>query len=1347
MVTIFKSHGLWKLVEKGITVSETKKKKVEGSSEEEEDDEKMVAAYMQDAKALGIIQNAVSDQIFPRIANADSAKMAWDLLYGEYHGGDQVRSVKLQNLRREFEYARMRDDETLSGYLTRLNELINQMKTFGEILSNERLVQKVLISLSKPYDPICLVIENTKCLETVELQEVVAILKSQEQRFDLHSVDVTEKAFASFSVSPKGQTSGNAQTGTFKSYKHLNSKGKKWESKPKFQQRSFTNPTQNSNSSGYVKQDAVKPQCRVCSKFHFGECRYKGKPKCYNCDKFGHWARECTVGKTVQKANSANQVEVTGNLFYANSAISESNVNGNWYIDSGCSNHMTGDANLLVDIKTNVAGKVQMPTGVLVNVAGMGSLEIDTNRGKKYIREVMHLPGLKENLLSVGQMDEHGYYLLFGGGLCSVFDGPSLDNLVINVKKKENRCYPLSLWKNSQLVLKASTDTNSTWIWHKRLGHLNLRSLKQLRENEMVHGLPHLENIDGVCEGCQFGKQHRDWFPKEKAWRASSPLELIHTDLCGPMQNESIAGNKYFMLLIDDYTRMSWVYFLRQKSEALTCFKKFRAMVELQSGFKVKCLRSDRGGEFVSNEFNQFLEAEGIQRQLSMAYTPQQNGVVERKNRTVVEMAKTMLHDKSMPYFLWAEAVHTAVYILNRSPTKALDNLTPFEAYSGRKPGIGHLKVFGSICYVHIPSEMRQKLDAKSVKCVFVGYATCEKGYRVFDPCTKKLILSRDVVFYETMTWNWKEHSENSVAVTHIQNSHGLGEIQDCASSSSTFSHTEEQESSIQESVEIPQSYDHTPVKWRNINDIMAQCNLCIVEPEKFEEAAQDQAWIKAMEEELTMIEKNRTWELVDRPSDKHVIGVKWVFKTKLNLDGSVQKNKARLVAKGYVQKPGIDYNETFAPVARLDTIRTLIALAAQRSWKLYQLDVKSAFLNGQLQEEVYVEQPEGFVINGKEDKVYRLYKALYGLKQAPRAWYGEIDSYFTQCGFIKSLSEATLYTKTKGDKDILIVSIYVDDIVYTGNNQEMLDEFKEDMKDKYEMTDLGVLHHFLGMGVIQTDTSIFIHQRKYASSLLDKFGLKECKPVSIPLITSEKLSKDDGSGAANEEQYRKIVGSLLYLTATRPDIMYAASLLARYMHCPTNKHYGTAKRVLRYVRGTLDYGLKYEKGKKTVLIGFCDSDWGGSLEDSKSTSGYAFSFGSGVFSWASVKQHCVALSTAEAEYISASKATAQAIWLRFVLEDFGELQVDATPLQCDNTSAISISNNPVFHQKTKHIDRRYHFIKDALQQGIIDLVYCPTKEQVADIFTKALPKDRFNYLRDKLGVISAQSLKGSVSV
>ncbi|KAM1480911.1 hypothetical protein ACFX2I_028001 [Malus domestica] len=699
-------------------------------------------------------------------------------------------------------------------------------------------------------------------------------------------------------------------------------------------------------------------------------------------------------------------------------------------------------------------------------------------------------------------------------------------------------------------------------------------------------------------------------------------------------------------------------------------------------------------------------------------------------------MAKSMLHDKGMPYCMWAEAVHTAVYLLNRCPTKSLDSITPFEAYSKRKLGIAHLKVFGSVCYVHTPSELRHKLEPKSIKGVFVGYAKCEKGYRVFDPISKRLILSRDVVFDEDSAWEWERSTEryrslptyefDSVDTQRSKNAENDPQVPSDLSSGileESASGIDDTQINFQSSAGVndTQFFDHTPLKWRKLDDVLAQCNLCIIEPEKYEDAAKDESWMNAMKDELSMIEKNETWKLVDRPSNKPVIGLKWVFKTKLNLDGTVQKNKARLVAKGYAQKPGIDYNETFAPVARLDTIRTLIALAAQKSWKLYQLDVKSAFLNGVLDEEVYVEQPDGFVAKGEEDRVYRLHKALYGLKQAPRAWYGEINTYFLQCGFTRSLSEPTLYIKAE-EKDILIVSIYVDDIIYTGSNKQMLEEFKEDMTRKYEMTDLGLLHHFLGMGIIQSTSSIFIHQKKYASSLLDKFGLKECKPVLTPLVATEKLTTDDGSGAASEELYRSMVGSLLYLTATRPDIMYASSLLARFMHCPTSKHVGTAKRVLRYIKGTLDYGLEYVKGKNSMLIGFCDSDWSGSIEDSKSTSGYAFSFGSGVFSWASVKQNCVALSTAEAEYIT-------------------------TPVHCDNTSAIAITKNSVFHQKTKHINRRYHFIKDALKDGIIDLVYCPTNEQLADIFTKPLPKDRFNYLRSMLGVKSTQDLKGSVEL
>ncbi|CAL2265196.1 unnamed protein product [Prunus armeniaca] len=287
---------------------------------------------------------------------------------------------------------------------------------------------------------------------------------------------------------------------------------------------------------------------------------------------------------------------------------------------------------------------------------------------------------------------------------------------------------------------------------------------------------------------------------------------------------------------------------------------------------------------------------------------------------------------------------------------------------------------------------------------------------------------------------------------------------------------------------------DSSPQETQDIAEIYARCNMSVIEPENYEEASKYTAWKKAMEAEMEIIKKNETWELVNRPMEKPVIGVKWVYKTKLNLDGSIQKHKARLVVKGYAQKHGIDFNETFALIARLDTIRTLIALAAQKGWKLYQLDVKSAFLNGVLKEEVYVDQPDGFVIEHSEDKVCKLKKALYSLKQAPRAWYEEINSYLIDCGYVKSSSEATLYCKTKENFGTLIVSIYVDDIVYTRSNEELIAYFKSEMMRS---------------------------QKKYALTLLSKFGLKQCKPVSTPLVASEKLCKADGSDPAYENEYR----------------------------------------------------------------------------------------------------------------------------------------------------------------------------------------------------------------------------------
>ncbi|KAK4387925.1 Retrovirus-related Pol polyprotein from transposon RE2 [Sesamum angolense] len=442
-----------------------------------------------------------------------------------------------------------------------------------------------------------------------------------------------------------------------------------------------------------------------------------------------------------------------------------------------------------------------------------------------------------------------------------------------------------------------------------------------------------------------------------------------------------------------------------------------------------------------------------------------------------------------------------------------------------------------------------------------------------------------------------------------------------------------------------------------------------MLEPENFETAVKHKVWVQAMEEEIKMIDKNNTWELADRPKDKEVIGLKWIYKTKLNADGSIQKHKARLVAKGYSQLPGIDYTETFAPVARLDTIRALIAIAANKKWKIYQMDVKSAFLNGYIDEEIYVEQPQGFIAKGSEEKGLRLKKALYGLKQAPRAWYNRIDKYFMDRGFRRSLSEPTLYIKSQGN-DTLIVSLYVDDLIYTGNNEKMIQDFKEDMMKTFEMSDLGLMHFFLGIEKNQEKEGIFICQKKYTETLLKKFKMESCKTVTTPLVTGEKYQKEDGSQKVDGSMYRSLIGSLLYLTATRPDIMFATSLLSRFMQSPSQVHYGAAKRILRYLRGSVD--------------------------DMKSTSGYTFSLGSGIFSWASKKQATVAQSSAEAEYIAAAATSNQAIWLRRILEDIGEKQEEPTTIYCDNKSAIAITKNPVQHSRTKHIDIKYHSLREA---------------------------------------------------
>ena len=539
-----------------------------------------------------------------------------------------------------------------------------------------------------------------------------------------------------------------------------------------------------------------------------------------------------------------------------------------------------------------------------------------------------------------------------------------------------------------------------------------------------------------------------------------------------------------------------------------------------------------------------------------------------------------MLKSKRMPKEFWAEVMDCAIYLSNRSPTRNVWGKTPQEAWSGRKPGISHLRVLGSIAYAQVPEQKRSKLDDRSEKYVFIGYDSSSKGYKLYNPSNGKVISSRDVVFDEESTWDWETQEEEQYDFFPMFEER--------------FKEREESQESMtppssptpnSEDPSLEESSSERPCRMRNLQELYEvttnQDNLTLFclfadcEPIGFEEAVQSKKWRDAMDEEIQAIRKNDTWDLADLPKDHKAIGVKWVYKVKKNAKGEVERYKARLVVKGYKQRAGIDYDEVFAPVARLETIRLIISIAAQMKWNIYQMDVKSAFLNGFLEEEVYIEQPTGYEVKGHENKVLKLNKALYGLKQAPRAWNTRIDKYFQENNFMKCPHEHALYTKMENG-DILLVCLYVDDLIFTGTNPRMFEEFKKAMAREFEMTDMGLMSYYLGIEVKQNKNGIFISQEGYAKEVLKRFNMANCKPISTPVECGVKLSRLDGGEKVDPTYFKSLVGSLRYLTCTRPDILFGVGLVSRFMEEPTTTHLKTAKRILRYIKGTLDFGLSY---------------------------------------------------------------------------------------------------------------------------------------------------------------------------
>ncbi|GJS55823.1 putative ribonuclease H-like domain-containing protein [Tanacetum coccineum] len=938
------------------------------------------------------------------------------------------------------------------------------------------------------------------------------------------------------------------------------------------------------------------------------------------------------------------------------------------FVDSGCSRHMTGNIAYLSDFKQFDGGYVAFGGGAYGGkISGKGTLKTDNLD----FEDVYFVNELKFNLFSVSQMCDKKNYVLFTDTECLVlspnFKLPDENQILLKIPRKDNM-YSFDMKnivpKESLTCLVAKATLDESMLWHRRLGHINFKNINKLVKDNLVRGLPtkRFEN-DQTCVACLKGKQHRASCKSKVLNPITKPLFMLHMDLFGPTFVSSLMHKKYCLVVTDDYSRFTWVFFLTTKDETSEILKRFIKEIENLVDKKVKIIRSDNGTEFKNKVMDDFCREKCIKREYSVARTPQQNGVTKRRNRTLIEAARIMLADSKLPTTFWAEAVSTACYVQNRVLVVKPHNKTPYELFRGFKPALSFMRPFG--CHVTILNTLDSlgKFDGKSDEGFFVGYSLSSKAFRVYNTRTKRVEENLHIGFLEnkpmiegtgpkwlfdidslTQSMNYVPVTAGTVSNISVENVdngepktaddaqkqvedglnnenaeqerfaddssskdvNAVGQQVNTASpdvntgslklnavgpSVSTASPNEEDNTEEEPEVDlgnITNSYIvPTTPNTRIHKDHLIDNVIGEIEPTSIAKALFDSSWVKA-------------------------IRIKWVFRNKKDERGIVIRNKARLVAQGHRQEEGIDYEEVFAPVARIEAIRLFLAYASFMGFMVYQIDVKSAFLYGTIEEEVYVTQPLGFKDPDHPEKVYKVVKALYGLHQAPRAWYETLANYLLSNGFKRVKIDQTLFIK-KQKGDILLVQVYVDDIIFDSTNKDLCTGFEKLMKDKFQMSSMGELTFFLGL-----------------------------ESASTPVDLEKPSVKDRDVDDVDVHLYRSMIGSLMYLTASRPDIMFAVCTCARFQVTPKTSHLLAVKRIFRYLKGKLTLGLWYSRDSSFELVAYTDSDYAGATLDRKSTTGGCQFLRNRLISWQCKKQTVIGTSITEAEYVVAASCCGQ---------------------------------------------------------------------------------------------------------
>ena len=893
--------------------------------------------------------------------------------------------------------------------------------------------------------------------------------------------------------------------------------------------------------------------------------------------------------------------------------------------------------------------------------------------------------------------------------------------------------------------------------WHKRLCHYSSKTIKEMIKKSKAKGLKiddaTLNAAEPPCRICALTKKTNDPFPKQSHTRDNIPGRTLHVDLCGPMETTSTSGSRYVMPVTDDFSRYTIAYFLNKKSDALENLSRAINFFERQSGNKVTNIRADNGGEFTSIAAKEIFSKAGITLMTSVPYCPQQNGVAERKNRTLMEATRAMLRTASLPKNFWQYAMSAAVHAINRLSSSSNDGRSPYELWNGRVPDIGYMRVFGCRAYAYIPKQKRRKMDDRAVSCIFLGYPISQKGYLLMDMDTKRKFVSRAITFDESR-FPFESESEQTKEETMRENDDNAlkPETEDEESKDTNYNSDDEtEEDYIQhDREEAPQEQKapgnrsrrqrQPPTRFADeqedlMNNLSHRAFVALNhEPTTAKEALSDKAWKQAIVSEYNSLTKNVTWDLVSLPPERQAITGKWCFKLKTDATGAVIRKKARYVARGFSQKDGIDYDETFAPVISFTSLRVLLSLAAEFNMELAQVDIDTAYLYGDIDKELYLAQPEGFEKIGKhgEQLVCRLRKSIYGLKQSGRCWWKNLDSYLKDIGFQAMKAEPCLYMKTHQGR-MTYIGVYVDDLIIASKTADDLKSFIKLLEKKYNMKSPQPLSYILGVRIDRDwkERKLFLSQEAYANTVLQRFRMKECNPSKTP--AEPTVPKDNSEADSTRFPYREAIGSLMYLaTCTRPDIAFAVSHLARSVVAPSVQDVNGVKRVLRYLRGTTTIGITLG-GTGSILKAYADADFANDLKSRRSVSGNLMLIGKGPVQWSSRRQPCVALSTVEAEYVSLCTAAQTIAWLRNILEEFGVKQKSPTTIHEDSQGAISLAKCGFIGRRSKHIDVRMHYVQDQVETNAVNLVHTKSEDMLADILTKPLGTTTFVRIRTEI--------------